>query len=288
MVHSRRAHLAVAGGVLLLGALGACAGAGAAAPSDALRFERGGAIVRSLSRAALRTTCRETEVEVDDPYHLKRKRYLACPLREVMVAGFGDEVLQQTDANFFLRARDGYTKPADGALLLEPGGFLAFADLSNPAGAGWEPIDRRRVDPGPFYVVWTEPGQNDVHTHPWPYQLAAIDLAPFEREFPHTLPEGLPPQAAAWTGFEVFRRECVACHAINGEGGRVGPDLNVPRSIAEYRPADQIKAFIRDPESFRYTSMPSHRHLSEAQLDGLVAYFEAMKARKHDPGSDGR
>jgi mono/diheme cytochrome c family protein len=249
-----------------------------------LRFERGGVEVRSLTADELRSACSETRVEVDDPYHLKRKGFLACPLQQVMVLGFGDELARRPDANFFLRARDGYAKPADAARLLEPGGFLAFADVSNPAGSGWEPIDRRGVDPGPFYVVWSEPGQNDVHTYPWPYQLAVIDLAPFESEYPHTLPAGLPPEAPAWEGFAIFRRECVACHAVNGEGGRVGPDLNVPRSIAEYRPAEQIKAFIRDPQSFRYTSMPAHRHLSDAQLDGLVAYFEAMKVRKRDPG----
>jgi hypothetical protein len=29
--------------------------------------------------------------------------------------------------------------------------------------------------------------------------------------------------------------------------------------------------------------MPAHLHLSDADLDAIVAYFEAMRARKHDP-----
>jgi mono/diheme cytochrome c family protein len=255
----------------------------------ALQFLHEGRLLRELTLPSLRAACHETRIEVDDPYHGRRKTYLACPLREVLEAGFGAGLAGAGDANFFLRARDGYTKPAQGARLLEAGGYLAFADLSNPGGAGWEPIDRRRVDPAPFYLVWALPGQQDVHRYPWPYQLVQIERAPFEREFPHTLPQGEPEDSAAWVGFEVFRAECVACHAVNGEGGRVGPELNVPRSIVEYRPADQIKAFVRDPQSFRYTSMPAHRHLSEAQLDGLVAYFGAMSARKRDPGaSDAR
>jgi mono/diheme cytochrome c family protein len=176
-------------------------------------------------------------------------------------------------------------KPASGARLAEAGGWVAFADVEHTRGdvPGWEPIDRRRLDPGPFYVVWSGPGQNDPHRYPWPYQLAVIEQAPFESRFPHTLPKGMPPGSAAWTGFAVFRSECVACHAINGEGGTIGPELNLPQSIVEYRPAAQIKAFVRDPAQFRYTSMPANPHLTLEQLDGLVAYFEAMRERKHDP-----
>jgi mono/diheme cytochrome c family protein len=260
----------------------------AAAPASeaALRFERDGALVRVIDLAALRAGCNVTLVEVaEDPYYARPKRFRACPLAEVLALGFGAPASHLSGENFFLRARDGYVKPASGERMLEPGGYVAFADAdrADSGDSGWEPIDRRQVDPGPFYLVWAGAGQSDLHRYPWPYQLVAIEIAPFESRYPHTVPRGEPKSSAAWQGFEVFSRECIACHAINGEGGTVGPELNLPRSIVEYRPADQIRAFVRDPETFRYTSMPAHRHLSAAQLDALIAYFEAMKTRKHDP-----
>ena len=65
----------------------------------------------------------------------------------------------------------------------------------------------------------------------------------------------------------------------------MGPDLNVPQSIVEYRPIEQVKAYIRDPQTFRYSTMPAHRDLSDAQLDQLIGYFKVMKSLKHDPGA---
>ena len=89
-----------------------------------------------------------------------------------------------------------------------------------------------------------------------------------------------------YKGKILFTKSCAKCHFLYGQGGRIGPDLNVPQSIVEYRPADQIKAFVRNPRTFRYTSMPAHLHLSNEDLDALVAYFEAMKDRKRDPGNN--
>ncbi len=273
--------------VAALGLASLALGPGLARASESqLRFSRDGVQVRALDLEALKASCRVQTVTVEDPYYGRRKSFLAFPLHQVIALGFGESVDELAAESFFLRARDGYVKPAAGARLAEPGGYLAFADAERANGEdpGWEPITRRRVDPGPFYLVWSQPHQRDVHRYPWPFQLVSIEIAPFETEFPHTIPRSAAPGSPARAGFEIFRRECIACHAINGEGGKVGPDLNLPRSIVEYRPTDQIRAFIRDPSSFRYTSMPPHRHLSPQQLDALVAYFETMKTLKHDPG----
>jgi len=241
---------------------------------------------RSIDRTELARLCGVRRVSIEDPYYDGSKNYLACPLANVLRQGFelADTELAKLDVIF--RASDGYAKPSAGALLTEDGGWLAFTDadrgsLEKPA---WDPIDRRQVDPGPFYVVWAREAQRDTHRYPWPYQLVQIELTSLATTYPLAVPAGAKSGSPELAGYDIFKSECIACHAVNGQGGKVGPDLNVPRSIVEYRPEDQIKQYIRDPASFRYTSMPAHKHLVDAQLDALVAYFRVMSRNKHDPG----
>ena len=201
-------------------------------------------------------------MEVDDPYYAKRKTFLACPLACVLELGFGKPVAAyRGDELLPARARRLHEarqrRAARGARRLAR---LRRRRAARRARAGSRSTAGRSI-PGPFYLVWSGPEQDDPHRYPWPYQLAAIEIAPFEARYPHTLPAGEPAGSPAWTGFAVFRAECVACHAINGEGGTIGPELNLPLSIVEYRPAEQIKRFVRDPAQFRYSSMPANPHL---------------------------
>jgi len=249
----------------------------------ALRFLRDGAVLRTLTLAELQACCAPREVAIDDPYYGGPKRFRAFPLAAVLARGFDDAGSAAfAAAELLLRARDGYTRTASGAQLLSSGGFLAFADADHPRGEFF-PIDRRQVDPAPFYLVWEGAQQADTNLWPWPYQLVEIELVDFAAKFPHVPPAGAAVDSAPQRGFALFRRYCIACHAINGEGGKVGPELNVPRSIVEYREPAQLKQFIRDARSFRYTSMPSQPQLTDADLDALVAYFSHMRAHKHDP-----
>lgn len=259
-----------------------CAGTTGAAD---LKFIRDGTTVRTLDLAALQAGCQVQKITIDDPNYGRRMSYLACPLAEVLRLGFGVPPQSLAADSFLLRARDGYAKPVTGARLLEPGGFLAFADANRTpgAGGGWEPIERKQADPGPYYLVWALPAGTDPSQYPWPYQLAAIEIASLETLYPHIIPRGLPPTSPAVAGYKIFRTQCIACHAINGEGGTIGPDLNIPMSIVEYRPATQIKAYIRNPASFRYSNMPPQPHLSDQQLEELFAYFGAMRMLKFDP-----
>lgn len=264
------------GGLLLLLLLVSCRPQGPRDDGAQLRFVRDGAPVKALDRGALLAASSAVVVEAYDPYYSKKKRFRALPLGPLIAAGFGEA---RPDLHYVLRALDGYTVPLPGKRLLEPGAHLAIEDLDAP---NWEPIGPQQANPGPFYLIWSLPGQQELETHPRPWQLAAIEIAPFEAVFPHTDPGKDAPESAA-RGYATFRELCVRCHAVNREGGKVGPELNVPRSIVEYRPPEQIKAYIRDPLQFRYGNMPPHPGLSDGDLDDLLAYFQAMSARKFDP-----
>lgn len=257
-------------------------------PDEKLRFVRSGGIVSEASLARLRSVCPPTEIAVDDPYHEKRMRYFAFAFRCVLDLGFADSGGSESlrGQGLLLRALDGYTRPAAGSELLGRDVWLAYGEVGRMQSANDEPafspIDRRQVDPAPFYLVWSGVEQNDPHTHPWPYQLATIEVASFESSFPHTVPDGLAAADAGWRGYSLFQASCASCHAINGEGGRIGPDLNIPTSIVEYRPIEQIRSYIRNPQATRYTNMPPHPEFTSDDLDALIAYFEAMRTRKHD------
>jgi mono/diheme cytochrome c family protein len=252
----------------------------AALPDEApsLVFRKLGKPVTTLTLETIVAKIPPETVTQYDPYYQREKHYRAVPLADVLELAFPNENLATDE--YVLRAKDGYTVPMRGSLATEPGAYIAFEDLDVP---GWEPIGERKANPAPFYLVWSKKEQANLDTHPRPYQLAAIEIAPFEDVFPHTAPKGIAEGEPARRGFAIFKEQCILCHAINREGGRVGPDLNVPQSIVEYRPKDQIKAYIKNPLTFRYSAMPPHPKLSDSDLDDIVAYFTAMKDRKNDP-----
>ncbi|MBL8720786.1 MAG: cytochrome c [Myxococcales bacterium] len=259
-------------------ALASCKRARPLGPDATLTFTKDGATVRALPLSELAKAIPPETVSGFDPYHRKPKRFRALPLKRVLEAGFPGESL--ADKEFVLRAKDGYAVYFRGELAVTEGGYVAFEDLDVPS---WEPIGPQRADPSPFYVVWSKPEQAELEAFPRPWQLVKIEMVRFDVAYPHTSP-GSAASATALAGYALFRDRCFKCHAINREGGRVGPDLAVPKNVLEYRPVAQVRAYVKDPLSFRYGNMPPHPDLTEAQLDALVAYLEAMKDRKYDPG----
>lgn len=248
-----------------------------------LSFVADGKTLRTLTKAVIRRAFPVETFTVSDAYYDGRpKTWRAVSLRPLLERGFEGRTVDLDAQQFILRCVDGYTVPLDGKRLLEAGGYLALADATV---SEWDPIGVKKDNPGPYFVVWKHPDQQGLELHPRPYQLAAIELAAFETTFPHVAPTGEPTDSAAQRGFGIFKEQCIRCHAVNQEGGRVGPELNVPQSIVEYRSDAQLKAFIKNPRTFRYSLMPAHPDLRDTDLAELLAYFHAMKSRKHDPNA---
>lgn len=267
----------LAAALLMLG----CSRPDALPPGVSLRFLVDGQEVRSLELAALIRSAPAVTVASDDPYYGKTKHFRAMPLDAVLAAGFGDA--PHDGREYVFRAKDGYAVPLTEAVVKERGAYLAFADTDV---AGFEPIGAQHVSPFPLYLIWTEPTQKDSEAHPRPWQVESIERVRFDVAYPHLAP---PAQARgedterARRGLATYRAQCFKCHAINREGGRIGPELNVPKNVFEYLPVEFIRAYIRKPSDFRYGIMPSHETMPAAELDDLTFYLRAMKDAKFDP-----
>lgn len=228
----------------------------------------------------------DTAAVAHDPaYEGRAKRYAGFAL-DTLLALAG--VRPSADEVLYFVASDGYR-----ATLAEPAahprvrGVVAFADLDAPGG--WEPVKHgaKSISPAPFYLVWSG-GDSAALRRPWPYQLARIEVVDPRRKYDRIYPTGVAADDPVARGFRAFAIEsrggdqCVACHALNRQGGSVGPELNVPRNITEYRDDATLRAFIRNARSFRAGSaMPVFEgKLSEDEIGDILAYLRWMRAHK--------
>src|ERR1017187_4131942 len=65
---------------------------------------------------------------------------------------------------------------------------------------------------------------------------------------------------------------CVACHTMEGQGGKVGPDLSNEAKLG--RSSQWLIAQITDPTKHNpATKMPAHQNMTQPQLKGLTDYI---------------
>lgn len=80
---------------------------------------------------------------------------------------------------------------------------------------------------------------------------------------------------AAENGEQIFAQKCAMCHAVNGKGGKVGPELT--KVSAKLKEKD-IKAKLEDPKkSNPNSSMPSFKSLPKADMKALLGYLKTLK-----------
>lgn len=244
-----------------------------------LRFERAAGKEVALSTAEMQRIAPAENITVFDPNYHRQKRYRAHRLAALLVRGLSLRAGELDRTHVLFVASDGYKVSLAGHDIVKLGAYLAVADL---AAGGWQEVPGHNgVKPGPLYVVWRDPKARDMKLYPWPWQVATVRRSPKDL-YAHTVPIGAPAGSPARAGHRIFLRDCIRCHAINREGGRLGPDLNVPKNVLEYRDEKLLRAFIRNPRAYRYGNMPAQTQLSETDLDNVLAYLRVMGQHKHD------
>lgn len=233
---------------------------------------------KKIPLSELKNTYGSGDIRVDDHYLKRQMTYRALSLPKMLRALAAD--FPQYD-EFIFRCADGYLAHVSRADF-EAGKLenfsLAYGEDSDSFRTK-VPHGKAEVSPEPFYAVSTD--EAGFQTLSWPYEIVAIELVNFKQMFPDLYFAGMENNANVSKGFAIFRKECLKCHSLNLQGGDIGPELNVPQNITEYRDAETLKKFIRNASAFRAKSkMPPYTHLSDAQVANVLSYLKAMAAHK--------
>ncbi|WP_050979845.1 c-type cytochrome [Flavobacterium sp. ACAM 123] len=215
----------------------------------------------------------------DDPVYHSTKRYVAIPLRALLDNYTAIQNLKANKYQIVFECEDGYKPMMPLQKFIALQSFLAVRDADAPQGALWSKIikDGHEMKAAPFYLVYQGTSTQDTNLK-WPYNLIKIHLFPNNQDRALLFPKNDP---AAQVGFELFNKNCVTCHAINKTGGTKGPELNYPKSVTEYWHKNQLKAFIKNPTSFRNgVKMPTPKNLTTKEIDEIVYYLEYMANHK--------
>jgi cytochrome c2 len=215
----------------------------------------------------------------DDPVYHGAKHYNAIALPELLTTYTTLKNLDMDKYQIIFECEDGYKPMMPLRKFLSAKSFLAVSDLDAPKGKLWSKVikDGHEKKIAPFYLVYQGIPSND-NDFKWPYNIVKIHIALDSENVSLLFPKD---DKKAQAGFELFKKNCITCHAINKIGGNMGPELNYPKSVTEYWDSKQLKAFIKNPASFRNgVKMPTPTHLTEKEIDDIVDYLTYMSGHK--------
>lgn len=217
------------------------------------------------------------EVEFDVVYQ-KSKRYQGVKFANYLKSRGALPNIVDSHSMVEFICTDGYNPFEKLTNLVTQNAFIAMKDLDAPQGQTWIsfPYGNSMRTPGTFYLVW--PNASSIASkYPWPYGIVALRMGKPEI----LLRLALPKSANVDKGFRLFREHCMMCHSINGVGGSVGIDLNVPLNIFEYWQPAKLPLFITSPQNFRKNvNMPAFDYLEKQEIVELLEYIRHMRQHK--------
>jgi cytochrome c2 len=217
---------------------------------------------------------------INDPVYHKTKKYQAIDALQLVKNEIDLSKVDLKNTMIVFECIDGYKPEMPLELFLKTNPFLAFKDIDAPKGSHWEKIVKNgnEMNADPFYLVYTSAPADD-QKYKWPYNVIK-----FRFESKNKNIEALQPKEdkKAMKGFALFQKQCITCHAINGIGGEMGPELNYPKSVTEYWKETELVDYIVNPASFRHKVKMPTLGITKQESKEIVDYLKYMSKNKKD------
>jgi mono/diheme cytochrome c family protein len=253
-----------------------------------IEFKDQGRVVRILTLADFGAITAVVSLKIFEAHEKKERTYKVYPVRPLFDHIFG-KGWEQAEEIVFTSA-DGYQPSIPVARFLAHDAYFAFASGDDTPFTLVNVLQNDElVQLGPLYLVWDNLQSKallDDGASAMPYQVIGVELTTFATRYPNLSP---PVRASpqAQRGFLHFRKHCLACHTINGEGGGKAPELNYPTSVVEYLKPEYLTRWIGNPASMRYNTVmpaltkeiPNRARVTEE----IIAYLKVMSTAKRKP-----
>lgn len=206
----------------------------------------------------------------------RKKKFVGVRLKDLVSLLEIPKDWPNDDTELSFQCADGYQPTLPLAWLGEAEAVLAYGLEGR---TDWDTVTqgKAKLTPAPFYLVWN----TEEERLPSPYQVVGISVISFRQKYAAIFPKDYNPKSSVARGLQVFKDHCLRCHSINLVGGDLGPELNVPMNITEYRDMNQLMKFIRSPSSFRARSkMPGFDFLPKGAIDDVMLYLRKMRDSK--------
>jgi cytochrome c2 len=214
----------------------------------------------------------------NDPVYHKEKKYKAVSAFLLIKNEIDLTIIDPKNTKIVFECRDGYKPEMPLELFLKSNPYLAFQDVDAPKGVKWEMIlkDGNEMNADPFYIVYPSVSSKDAR-YKWPYNLVKIYLEPLNKSTLELYPLK---NRKLEMGYTLFKNHCLTCHAINGIGGTMGPELNYPKSVTEYWKENELVNYIVNPASFRHKVKMPTLGITKQQSQEIVDYLKYMSENK--------
>ena len=214
----------------------------------------------------------------NDPVYHKLKKYNAVSASLLIKNEIDLTKIDPKNTKIVFECIDGYKPEMPLELFLNSNPYLAYRDIDAPKGSNWEAIikDGNEMNAEPFYIVYTSVSEKDTQ-YKWPYNLVRINLEPLNKSTIELYPLK---NKKLESGYTLFKNQCLSCHAINGIGGTMGPELNYPKSVAEYWKEKELVDYIVNPASFRNKVKMPTLGITKQQSQKIVDYLKYMSENK--------
>ena len=215
---------------------------------------------------------------INDPVYHKAKKYKAVSASLLIQNEIDLTKIDPKNTKIVFECIDGYKPEMPLDLFLKANPYLAFEDMDAPKGKKWEAIIKNgnEMNAEPFYIVYPSVSDKDCR-YKWPYNLVKIYLEPLNKSTKELFPIN---NKNLESGYILFQNHCITCHAINGIGGTMGPELNYPKSVTEYWKENELVDYIVNPASFRNKVKMPTLGITKQQSQEIVDYLKYMSEYK--------